>query len=145
MCAFVHAVPHGEDRSLETLHLVRPVPEVAGCNLPKLLQPTQPNANKPKSLSWQANHSKPSFNVRISKEKLPSAKVGPGHSLGAHFGFGAFCFLKTGEEALSAFVWSHDQNDKKQAEHQANVLFFVLSRKHIPPFIPPCECTSDQV
>ena len=44
---------------------------------------------------------------------------------------GAFCFLKTEEEASSTIVWSRDQNYEKHAEHQANVRHFELSRKRI--------------
>ena len=54
----------------------------------------------------------------------------------------AFCFLKTEEEASSTIVWSRDQNDGKQAEHQANVRHFELSRKRIAARMRTCQCMS---
>ena len=57
----------------------------------------------------------------------------------------AFCFLKTEEEASSAIVWSRDQNDGKQAKHQANVRHFELSRKRIAARMRTsctCQCMS---
>ena len=56
----------------------------------------------------------------------------------------AFCFLETEEEASSTIVWSRDQNDGKQAEHQANVRHFELSRKRIAARtrMRTCQCMS---
>ena len=54
----------------------------------------------------------------------------------------AFCFLKWEEEASSKIVWSRDQNDGKQAEHQANVRHFDLSRKRIAARMRICQCMS---
>ena len=54
----------------------------------------------------------------------------------------AFCFLKTEEEASTTIVWSRDQNDGKQAEHQANVRYFELSRKRIAARMRTCQCLS---
>ena len=53
----------------------------------------------------------------------------------------AFCFLRTEEEASSTIVhvWSRDHNDGKQAEHQANVRHFQLSRKRIAARMRTCH------
>ena len=54
----------------------------------------------------------------------------------------AFCFLETEEEASSTIVWSRGQNDGQQAEHQANVRHFELSRKRIAARMRTCQCMS---
>ena len=54
----------------------------------------------------------------------------------------AFCFLETEEEASSTIVWIGDQNDVKQAEHQAKVRHFELSRKRIAARMRTCQCMS---
>ena len=54
----------------------------------------------------------------------------------------AFCFLETEEEASSTIAWSCDQNDGKQAEHQANIRHFELSRKRIAARMRTCQCMS---
>ena len=56
--------------------------------------------------------------------------------------FGAFCFLKTEEEASSTLVWSRDQKDKKHTEDQANVRHFELSRKCMARRMRTRECMS---
>ena len=54
----------------------------------------------------------------------------------------AFCFLKTEEEASSTIVWSRDQNDGKQAEHQANVHHFKMSGKLTAACVRTSQCMS---
>ena len=54
----------------------------------------------------------------------------------------AFCFLKTEEEASSTIVWSRDQNDGKQAEHQMTVREVELSQKRIVARMQTCQCMS---
>ena len=54
----------------------------------------------------------------------------------------AFCFLETEEEASFTIVWSRNQNDGKQAEQQANVRHFELSRQRIAAHMRTCQCMS---
>ena len=100
------------------------------------------NARNKKSTSrshscGEQNRSKPSLDVRIS---VRAAKRVQGDLWVATCA--AFCFLKTEEEASSTIVWSRDQNDGKQAEHQANVRHFELSRKRIAARMRTCQCMS---
>ena len=107
-----------------------------------MLQCTQPNVNKPKSLLWGAKPLKTKF-LCEHQERVSSGKAGLARSFGPTFG--AFCFLKTEEEASSTLVWSRDQNDKKHAEHQANVRHFELSWKYRVSRMRARECMSHRV
>ena len=138
VCTSVQAVPL---RIRPWLFYFQPGPGgTGGATSPTTLQCTQPKVDQPKSLLWWAKPLKTKFRCENKQSSVLEAKRVQGNLWVATCA--AFCFLKTEEEASSTIVWSRDQNDRKQTEHQANVRHFELLRKRIAACMRTCQCMS---